>query len=147
MRHIRRCAEDASYAIVTPLYSATKFAEGGDEDLPGPLTAYAGGEVGGHLGYVTDVAAIDAFWYQLLSPGHVLRTGPLPGSVEVGDDMTELMLGDFGDWLREIEQTGSRRAVRSTRKWVEPGAQRLRGRSLLSPCFLTYEDVKALGRP
>jgi hypothetical protein len=97
--------------------------------------------------YVTDLAAIDALWAQLLSPGHIRRTGLLPGSQNIGNDMTEFVIGEFSEWLSEIEETGSRRAARLTKKWIEPGAARLRGRALLSPCFLTREDVKALGRP
>jgi hypothetical protein len=77
-----------------------------------------------------DVQLIDAFWYQVLGPGHLARTGPLPGAHSLGDDRAELMLGDLAEWLQA------------------PRAAQLReaGRAMLASCFLSVPQVLALRR-
>jgi hypothetical protein len=125
-RRLRSMAVDLACAYVTPANSAGQFGRG-ELDLPGAPNAYPGG-VNRKLRHLSNIQVLDAFWYQVLGPGHLDRIGPLPGAEPIGHGKVELVLGDFRDWL-DPER-----------------AKELRehGRSLLGPCFLGQDEARAI---
>ncbi|MBN2621737.1 MAG: hypothetical protein JXA83_00155 [Acidimicrobiales bacterium] len=69
---IRSLAAMSAYGYVTPVPRARSFVIG-DEDLPFHFHPGLGARL------LPDELAVDGFWYQVLGPGHLARTGPLPG--------------------------------------------------------------------
>lgn len=127
LAHVRRCAPGAASGYVTPT-QRPRLVGGGEVDVPS--RDLPGGDGHQFVCKTSDIQLIDAFWYQLLGPGHLDRTGPLAGARDLGDGKVELMWGDFAEWL-------------------EPGrAAELRnaGRTVLAPCFLSVDEVLALRR-
>lgn len=123
---LRSCAPEASYAYAHPVANVLRFGSG-PVDLPGRPSDYPGG-ISGYFSYLSDVQVLDAFWYQVLGPGHMARIGSLPGGRDLGGGKVELTLGDFDDWL-------------------DPEKARLlqdRGRELLEPCFIDRPVGRAL---
>lgn len=127
--HVRRCVTDAAYAYIAPVSSISFFGIG-EHDVPVRLDDGRPGARCRCLRHLPDIAALDAFWWQLLGPGHVRRIGELPGAEPIGHGKIELTLGSFGDWL------DADRAA----------PVRDRGRELLAPCFLSREEARAVLR-
>jgi hypothetical protein len=124
--HVRRCASLAASGYVAAAGRPRAFGLGEidvlERDVPGDGFQF--------VYEMSDVQLIDAYWYQFLGPGHLERTGPLPGARDLGDGKVELMLGDFPEWL-EPERAAQLRAE---------------GRTMLAPCFFSVEQALALRR-
>lgn len=156
--HVRLCASEAAYAYVTPVSRVVYFGMG-EYDVPGPPSAYPGGR-SRHLEDLSDVIALDAFWYQLLGPGHLERTGPIPDAVRFANGKAELTLGQFDDWVDEERRAEPARAAAALPKGVhlrsmanqssipepEVGPLRRHGRTILGRCFLSPEEARTLRR-
>jgi hypothetical protein len=126
LAHVRRCVPGAASGYVTPTQRPGLVGLGEvdvpSRDLPGDGFQF--------VCDTSDIQLIDAFWYQLLGPGHLERTGPLARARDLGDGKVELMLGAFADWLEPDRAAHLRNA----------------GRTTLAPCFLSLDDVLALRR-
>jgi hypothetical protein len=109
--------------------SSVRFFGIGSIDVPRPRPpASFPGDGHEYLRRLTDIQVLDAFWYQILGPGHMERLGSLPGARDIGHGKVELVLGEPSDW-------------------VDPAkAEEIRsyGRSLLAPCFLSLEEARAI---
>jgi hypothetical protein len=76
---------------------------------------------------VADELALDAFWHQVLSPGHLQRLDrPPPGAAPLAGGRMELTLGEARTWLAADETTQALQAA---------------GRAALSGCL--YDDERA----
>ena len=147
MREVIRACAGAAYAYLTPVAADRRspvsgFGSGAPLDVP-DWPESRPGDADGTLGDLADVAALDAFWYQVLGPGHLARTGPLPGARPLDGGRVELTLGEFADWIDEERALTGPRPHGTTR---EPSALRRRGRTLLAPCFLSGTQARALRR-
>lgn len=82
-----------------------------------------------------DELAVDGFWYQVLGPGHLARTGELPDVERLSSGRVGLTIGTFDGWVREVQDE-----MRS----IEAGPLRAHARALLEPCFLDRRRARAL---
>lgn len=130
---VRACASEAAYGFVGPVPRLRDFGVA-KYDIDTPF----------HPGFrsprlfqdLPDVVAVDAFWYQVLGPGHLARTGPLPDTEDLGDGKVGLSIGEFGAWLDDLEIERS--------SPMEPGPLRSAGRAMLAGCFLSREEAQTL---
>ena len=132
MRAVIRACTGGAYAYLTPVAADRRspvsgFGSGTALDVP-DWPEGRPGDADGTLGDLADVAALDAFWYQVLGPGHLARTGPLPEARPLQGGRVGLTLGEFTDWIDEERALTGRRPPGTTR---EPSALRRRGRALL----------------
>ncbi|HEX5996427.1 MAG TPA: hypothetical protein VFY84_14910 [Jiangellales bacterium] len=148
--HVRLCADEAAYAYVTPVAATRRspvsaFGSGVPHDVP-DWPEGRPGEGDGLLGHLSDVMALDAFWYQVLGPGHLARTGPIAEARPLRHGKVELTLGAVEDWLEEERGLTTPRAPGSAQAAREPSALRQRGRAILAACFLSGQEARTLRR-
>jgi hypothetical protein len=148
--HVRMCVDEAAYAYVTPVAATRRspvsaFGSGVPHDVP-DWPEGRPGEGDGLLGHLSDVMALDAFWYQMLGPAHLARIGPIPEARPLRHGKVELTLGEFEDWLEEEQGLTTPRAPGSAEAAREPSSLRQRGRAILAACFLSGQEARALRR-
>lgn len=125
---ISSLAATSAYGYVTPVPRARSFGIG-DEDLPFRFHPGLGARL------LPDELAVDGFWYQVLGPGHLARTGPLPGVEPLAGGRVGLTIGAFDEWVDEVQQE---------MQSIEPGPLRGHGRALLGACLLDRREARAL---
>jgi hypothetical protein len=115
---LQQCSAELSWAYVTPIDTVSQFG-GGERDLPYvPMYKYDW-PGGGYLNNLSDVSVLDAFWFQILSPGHLDRLSSSPALQPVANGRAVLTIGEFSDWV-DSKALPSVRAA---------------GRAMLSRCF------------
>ncbi|HVL99535.1 MAG TPA: hypothetical protein VM324_09625, partial [Egibacteraceae bacterium] len=89
-----------------------------------------------------DEVVLDAFWWQLLGPGHLRRLGgPPPGARPLAAGRVELAVGDPADWLFAQPPEGP---WHNFAKWRRDPWVYARARDLLQPCLLTSNQAARL---
>jgi hypothetical protein len=142
--HVRRCADQAAYAYVTPVAATRRspvgaFGSGSPSDVP-DWPEGRPGDGDGLLSQLSDVMVLDAFWYQILGPGHLAGTGPIPQARPLRDGKVELTLGEFDEWIDEERRLTTPGPAR------QPSPLRQQARALLGPCLLSGPQARALRR-
>jgi hypothetical protein len=124
----RQLAPEAAYAFIA---TAPTFA--GLVSGPGRLQLPDRYLDTSQLARVADELALDAFWHQILSPGHLRALGPSPppGAVPLARGRMELTLGDPLAWLAT---DGASQALRAA------------GRATLAGCLYDEPRARALLR-
>jgi hypothetical protein len=126
--HARELAPEAAYTYIA-MAPALAAGIGG----PGPPFQRPNRYVDAYrFALVADELALDAFWHQVLSPGHLRRLGrPPPGAAQLAGGRVESTLGEARTWLADDDAT---RALQAT------------GRAALSSCLYDDERARALVR-
>ena len=124
----RELAPEAAYAFVATVPDLAGLVSG-----PGRLQLPDRYLDASQLARVADELALDAFWHQVLSPGHlrVLGPSPPPGAVPLAGGRMELTIGDPLAWLAS---DGASQALRAA------------GRATLAGCLYNEPRARALLR-